>query len=250
MNSDRSLSALRWLGFTALAVCALSWPTRLDGQGVTTGNISGVVTDAQKQPVAGATVIAIHEPSGTNYDTTTRADGRYVIANMRVGGPYTIKVVYSGAGNAAFAPQTKEDIIVNLGLSTDVNVEVQAITVSEEITVSGQADPVFASSRTGAATQVSRDDIQNLPTISGRISDLTRLTPQSSGNSFSGQDSRSNNIQVDGSSSCSASTIRSISRQYVGRVLWTLRRVVRAWSRELPAPFPVARTLLARQKSV
>ena len=65
--------------------------------------------------------------------------------------------------------------------------------------MTAQVDPVFSSSRTGAATAVSRADIAELPTISGRISDVTRLTPQASGTSFAGQDNRQNNMTVDGS---------------------------------------------------
>ncbi len=58
-------------------------------QGVTSGALSGPVTDAQKLPVVGANVIAIHLPSGTTYESKTRADGRFTIQGMRVGGPYT-----------------------------------------------------------------------------------------------------------------------------------------------------------------
>ena len=88
---------------------------------------------------------------------------------------------------------------VNLGVSCDVDISVEAITVAEKVEVTGQSDPVFASTRTGAATAVNRDDIANLPTISGRLESVTRLTPQASGNSFAGQDHRLNNITVDGS---------------------------------------------------
>ncbi|HYT76579.1 MAG TPA: carboxypeptidase regulatory-like domain-containing protein, partial [Vicinamibacterales bacterium] len=172
--------------------------SRASAQSVTTGSISGVVTDGQK-PVVGASVIAIHEPSGTSYETVTRADGRFAMQNMRIGGPYTVTVNYVGAGTA-FAPKTVENLTVNLGVATDVAVNVQAIAVSEQVTVSGQADPVFASTRTGAATTVSQSDLVNLPNITGRLENVTRLTPQSGGTmSFAGQDSRLNNIQVDGS---------------------------------------------------
>ncbi|HUE86270.1 MAG TPA: carboxypeptidase regulatory-like domain-containing protein, partial [Vicinamibacterales bacterium] len=168
-------------------------------QGVTTGQISGLVVDAQQQPVAGANVIAIHEPSGSTYEATTRADGRYSIPNMRVGGPYSVTVAYTGAGAAAFEPQTRTDVVVNLGVGTDLNFEVRGITVTETVTVTAVTDTVFSSARTGAATSVSRSEIATLPTTSGRINDLTRLTPQASGMSFGGQDNRLNNITVDGS---------------------------------------------------
>ena len=176
MNSGRS----SWIARLAvLALCTVSFSPGAFAQGVTTGSMSGVVTGAQGQPVAGASIIAIHEPSGTSYEGTTRADGRYAILNMRVGGPYTVQVIYvGGAGGAAFAPKTVENLAVNLGVATDVNISVEAITVAEEVNVTGQSDPVFASSRTGAATTVMRDEIALLPTLSGRIGDVTRLVPQ------------------------------------------------------------------------
>jgi hypothetical protein len=169
------------------------------GQGVTTGQIAGVVVNADKQPVAGANVIAIHEPSGTTYEATSRADGRFSIPNMRVGGPYTVTVAYTGSGGTAFEPQTRADVVVNLGVATDLNFEVRGITVTETVTVTAVSDTVFSSARTGAATSVNRDQIAVLPTVSGRINDIARLTPQASGMSFGGQDNRLNNITVDGS---------------------------------------------------
>ena len=73
-------TALMWLFRRALALmlfCALASPAALFAQGVTTGTITGVVPDAQKEPVAGASVVAIHLPSGTPYETVTRDDGRF-----------------------------------------------------------------------------------------------------------------------------------------------------------------------------
>jgi hypothetical protein len=186
--------------FAVLAFCVASWPAVVAAQGVTTGGIGGIVTGAQKQPIVGASVIAIHEPSGTSYEATTRGDGRYSIPAMRLGGPYTIQVVYTGGAGGAFAPKTIENITVNLGVISDVDVSVEAITVAENVEVTGATDPVFASSRTGASTTVMRDDIALLPTLTGRIGDVTRLTPQAGASgTFAGQDNRMNNMTVDGS---------------------------------------------------
>jgi hypothetical protein len=167
-------------------------------QGVTTGSMGGIVTDTAGQPVTGASVIAIHLPSGTNYETETRADGRFSILGMRVGGPYSVTVSYQGTGTA-FEPTTVDNAIVNLGVSTDLPIVVRQIAVAETVTVTASSSEVFSSTRTGAATVITRADVATLPTVSARISDITRLTPQASGSSFAGQDNRLNNITVDGS---------------------------------------------------
>ena len=179
-----------------LVVCAVAAPV---GAQVTTGSLNGKILNEQQAGVSGASVIAIHLPSGTTYETTSRADGRFVILNMRVGGPYSVTVAYTGTGGAAFAPETMENVEVNLGVATDLNFAVKQIAVSETVTVTAQSDTVFSSARTGAATSVNREALATLPTVRGLISDFTRLTPQTSGaNSFGGADSRMNNMTVNG----------------------------------------------------
>jgi hypothetical protein len=197
---NRGIPVLRRLTLTliVLALGAAAWPGDVYAQGVTSGSISGIVTDGAN-PVAGASIIAIHEPSGTTYEATTRADGKFSIPSVRVGGPYSVQAVFVGTGTA-FEPKTVENVTVNLGIASDVSIQVRAIAIQENVTVTAEADPVFSSNRTGAATQISRDDLANLPQINGRLENITRLTPQQSGTmSFSGQDSRANNITVDGS---------------------------------------------------
>jgi len=184
-----------------LALCVLLVPSgRAYAQGVTTGSLAGAVTDDKQQPVTGASVIAIHEPSGTTYEATTRGDGRFVIQGMRVGGPYSVTVAPAAGAPGAFVPQTKADITVNLGAATDIDFAIATFQVTEEVTVTGSFDAVFSSSHTGAATAISRSELATIPTVSGRLNDVTRLTPQSNGSSIAGSDGRMNNITVDGSS--------------------------------------------------
>ncbi len=185
------------LVFSLCSVFALA--TFVSAQGVTTGALSGKVLDSQQQAVADASVIAIHLPSGSSYEATTRSDGRFSIPGMRVGGPYSVTVAASGTGAAAFQPETQDNITVNLGGATDIEFTMRNIAISETVTVTAKSDTVFNSERTGSATTVSRETIAALPNLNNRIDSIIRLAPEARGYSVGGQDNRLNNITVDGS---------------------------------------------------
>ena len=189
---NRSLMAACAIG-TALMLLVSGGPAA--AQVVTTGSMGGVVRDAQGAVVPGVTISVTHTPSGTTYEGVTRGDGRFFIDGMRVGGPYT-----ATASLAGFNTEAQEGLTVSIGTTTDVTFTLTISKVTETVTVVGKSDIVFSSSRTGAATAVLREELASLPTISGRINDVTRLSPQSTGGgSFGGQDNRMNNITVDGS---------------------------------------------------
>lgn len=191
MNDSRRWRALSVLAAVLLHVVSVT----VGAQGVTTASVTGVVQDAQGGVIPGATIVATHEPSGTAYEATTQSDGRFLIPGMRVGGPYKVTAALSG-----FATEEKTNIMLSLGVTQDLEFDLRLAGVSETVQVVAETSPVFSSTRTGATTAVQRSELYTLPTISGRISDVTRLTPQASGNSFAGQDNRLNNITVDGSS--------------------------------------------------
>jgi hypothetical protein len=181
--------------FTILAFAMVAIGNQGYSQGVTTAAVNGYVLDERGEGLPGANVIALHEPSGTRYATSTLIDGRYSILGMRVGGPYTLTVSYIG-----YEIQKKENIFLSLGVAANVSFTLrESGTDLSEIVVSGQRSDVFSSDRTGAATNITNEQINKFPTISRRIGDFTRLTPQASGSSFAGQDNRLNNITVDGS---------------------------------------------------
>ncbi|MBX7125029.1 MAG: TonB-dependent receptor, partial [Cyclobacteriaceae bacterium] len=163
-------------------------------QGVTTATINGVITDSKGESLPGANVVAIHQPTGTQYGTSSRADGRYTIPNARVGGPYQLTVSFVGYEN-----QVKEGIFLSLGSTADVNFKLaESGTTLEAINVTASKDDVFNSDRTGASTNISNQSITRLPTISRSFGDYVRLTPQANGNSFGGRSDGYNNITVDG----------------------------------------------------
>ena len=163
-------------------------------QGATTAAMSGVITDSKGEALPGATVIAIHTPTNTQYVSPTNSDGRFNIQNMRVGGPYTVKVTFVG-----FQEITREGISLSLGQNQRIDLKLSdASTQLTEVTVSGRRDPVMNADHTGASTTVQRETIERLPTINRSFDDFTRLTPQANGQSFGGRNSGYNNITIDG----------------------------------------------------
>ena len=172
----------------------------LAAQGVTTGAIAGVVTDAQKQPVAGAQVIAIHLPSGHHLRSARRArtaDSRFpaCASAVRTRSPSRTR----GTGPRRSSRRRRRRRRSTSASRTDLHLRRASDHRQETVTVTAHVRHGVQLRRTGAATSVSRAEIATLPTISGRIDDITRLTPQASGMSFAGQDNRLNNITVDGS---------------------------------------------------
>ncbi len=178
---------------TLMLLSCLSIPEVVNGQGVTTASISGRITDSQGEGLPGASVVALHNPSGTEYGTSTRPDGRFNLPNLRIGGPYTITISFVG-----YQEQKEEGIMLALGQNLSINkVLAEQTTQLAEVIVAGEGD-VFNKSRTGAASTFTNDQIRNLPTITRSAADIYRLTPSSDGNSFGGRNDQYNNFSLNG----------------------------------------------------
>ena len=170
----------------------------LFGQGITTASLQGVITDADGGTLPGANVVAVHTPSGTKYGVSSRLDGRFTIQGMRVGGPYTVEISYLG-----FETVNVENISLRLGQVYNLDVELQEEGLEiEGVEIVAVRNPILNDERTGAATSISNEQINSLPSISRGLTDFTRLTPQAStagaGISFAGQNNRYNQFAIDG----------------------------------------------------
>jgi outer membrane receptor protein involved in Fe transport len=164
---------------------------------VTTSSLTGTVKDAGGQPLSGATIVAVHQPSGTRYSTATQANGQFTIAGMQVGGPYSVQVTYVG-----YKPQRIEDVYLKLAESFVLPVAMdKAAGELEQVVVTSTAgrSQLLNAQRTGAATNLGRRQIETLPSITRSINDLARLTPQANGQAVGGGNYRQNFITVDGS---------------------------------------------------
>ena len=175
----------------ALSLSILSW-----GQGTTSSEMRGIVTDVNGEPLIGANVVAIHLPSGTTYGTATNLDGNYQLPGMRVGGPYHVTVSYTG-----YSPVTEDNIQLRLGETfrrdytlEETNIQLETVMVVGAAGVVGQT--------AGTSTNISTEKIEAMPTLNRDIVDYLKLTPQanpySDGISLAGVNNRYNAIYIDG----------------------------------------------------
>ena len=162
---------------------------------VTTSALGGRVVDAAGEPVIGAAVVATHTPSGTVYGVVTNEAGRYTINGMRAGGPYSVEVSCLGYQSVLYT-----DLTLQLAetFALDAELKDDSEMLSEAMVIAAAASK-FSAQKTGAATNISSNEITSLPTVSRSITDVTRLSPYGgNGMSFAGQDGRTANFTVDG----------------------------------------------------
>ena len=163
---------------------------------VTTSALSGRVVDQSGEPVIGAAVMALHEPSGTIYGAVTNSDGRYTIQGMRPGGPYKVDFTNLGYQDVSYT-----DVTLQLAETYSLNAKLNESAEFLEATVitASPTSKFSAQEKTGAATNITGSQIEAIPTVSRSISDVTRLSPYGgNGMSFAGSDGRLANFTVDG----------------------------------------------------
>ena len=165
---------------------------------VTNSSITGVVKSGDGERLPGATVEAIHKPTGSKYYSTTDGQGSYAIPSIRPGGPYTIKVTFIGYKTAEIT-----EISAPLGNNVPINVVLEAeVNALQEVVVkTSTSNSLFSKGKTGASTQFSDRQITAVPILGSRsINSVTKYSPYAGANgSFGGQDSRYNNFTIDGS---------------------------------------------------
>jgi hypothetical protein len=185
-----------------LVIVALFIGVTAFSQGVTTSAIGGKVTDNAGEPLPGASIVAVHTPSGTVYGAATDFDGFYRISGMRTGGPYTVTISYVG-----FNEDVKEGVFLNLGSTVRISSQMtESSTALDEVVVTAVSNGVFGSNKTGTNTNISQRQVATTPAASRSLADFVRLTPQaqlSEGDdgfsiSLAGQNNRYNAIYVDG----------------------------------------------------
>lgn len=157
------------------------------------------MTDQKGEPLVGATVIAIHVPSGTQYGAAADTKGNYRIYNVRPGGPYTLRfqmIGYQTVEKTGIQLALAENSINNAYLNEDA-IGMEAVVVSAD-----GKESSMSSDRAGAVVNVNREAIDLMPTVSRSMNDVMRLSPQSNttsnGFAVGGGNYRQSYVTVDG----------------------------------------------------
>lgn len=162
---------------------------------VTTSSISGYVSDVNDEPLAGAAVVAVHTPSGTQYYAIANEKGRFNINGMRTGGPYKVEISFLGMGTMQY-----DGVTLKLGEPTIIDAVLKASQSLDAAVLTAESS--FTSNLTGAGSNYGQGVLENVPTIDRSIYDIVRYSPLVSqvgkGLTFTGTNNRYNNFMIDG----------------------------------------------------
>lgn len=202
VTTARTLRAVA--AFTGLALAPLALSPVASAQGIVSSAMTGIVADNGGKALAGATVTARHEPTGTTYTATANASGRFSFGGMIVGGPYTVSATSAGLTGK------QTDVVALLGATIDVNLTATAteVVTMSAFKVKGEANDLD-SGAAGAASVITNSTIRNTATVQRSFADVARTTSfvslrgvlasrQQPIISAVGQNNRFNSVQVDG----------------------------------------------------
>jgi len=182
--------------FMIVVITCLS--SAIFAQGVTTSGINGKVIDEQGEALLGATVLLTETSTGTFYGTITDEKGNFHVPNVNVGGPYALKISFVG-----YHDFEKNNVFLSLGQTQRFNIVLQPSTTTlSTVEIVAKRNDIFDGNRTGAETYIGSDKIKKVPSLSGNLTDFTRLTPQANtfggGISIAGMSNKYNAVFIDG----------------------------------------------------
>ena len=165
---------LRQLGLLVVVGALLAWPVAAHAQEAT---VLGTLTDTTGGVLPGVTVTAQHEASGNVFLGVTDGSGSYRIA-VRVGA-YTVTAELPG-----FTTVVQSGLNLLVGQQVVVNLQMGVSTLSETVTVTGEA-PLISTTSSDLGGNIDPMQLEELPVNGRNFLDLTLLAPGSRANSVS-----------------------------------------------------------------
>jgi hypothetical protein len=169
MRLGRTKESQRCISLAIMGVLLLSCAS-LWGQANTNSTLQGTVIDKTGAVVGKAEVTVTSKETGAVKTTKTNDSGGYRFDGLSAG-IYTIKV--TGAG---FATEQANDVELSIGRTTSQDFSLKPGTVSETVEVTAAA-PLVDKTKTDVSTNITPQQIQDLPLIGRDIADLAYLAP-------------------------------------------------------------------------
>lgn len=173
--------ALAGLGLLFLATSAVAQ------QGASA--IRGRVTDTQQAILPGVAIVVTHQESGTVRETVTNTDGTFLVPGL-VPGPYRVT-----ADLAGFRRLVREDLVLRIGATLQVDLELQVGGREENVVVTAEAPQVDLTS-VQVGGNVGSGELTELPSASRNFTSMVALLPGVVYNAAS--DSSSDSVTING----------------------------------------------------
>ena len=160
--------------FMAIAATELAW-----AQSITSGAVTGLVTDPSGAGVPAAETILTNAGTGVSQTATTTAQGEFRFAFVSPGS-YTLRVTAAG-----FQTQQKSGIIVTAGQPVSADIELAVAKGSTTVEVTEQAS-VLQTENADIATAYTAMQVENLPNPGGDLTYIAQTAPGVAMNTQSG----------------------------------------------------------------
>ena len=152
--------------FSIVALCAAG----ARAQSTTDGAVGGLVTDQSGASVPGATVTARNVGTNATAEAVSDGTGRFLVIRLQPG-VYSVETTLSG-----FTPVKRDNVIVEVGRVTNLDVQLGVAAQTELIQVTAQA-PIINTEQSDFSTNIDQTQIANLPTNTRRWSTFALMTP-------------------------------------------------------------------------
>ncbi|MGH9469270.1 MAG: TonB-dependent receptor domain-containing protein [Terriglobia bacterium] len=158
----------------AASVLLLAFSAGIFAQ-VSTGTITGRVTDPSGAPVPAATVTITEQNTSVAVKTATATNGDYSVPLLKPG-LYSVRVSARG-----FQPALRSNLTLQVQATVEADFQLQLGRVSQEVNVVSTGAPVLQTSSSEVGTVVNMQTTQELPLNGRNFSQLALLAPGTNG---------------------------------------------------------------------
>jgi hypothetical protein len=160
-------SGARLLGYALLVMLCTAFVARAQD----TGYISGTVTDKSGAAVSGAAVVVSSTSGNATHETTTNADGAYVVAGLP-GGSYDIVITAKG-----FQKYTAQKVVLDVAQKIRVDIQLTVGAVTQEVVVTGESVAQVETQTSAISDTITGTQVNEIPLNGRNFTQLVTLSP-------------------------------------------------------------------------